>query len=168
MSCRENAGFEEPTIFRSYRRFRKRGVAHKIDMELQTCMSDNPTLYKICVFNTDEVLMATLAPPASAVTVFPTAAIEACLHDELVETIKSLAKIKGLALPTAPAQIATTSVQIDSLVCIEILCAVEPIVGIELPEKVVKAGGYGSIDAAIKNLIPRIEAEWKKQKGLKP
>ncbi len=24
------------------------------------------------------------------------------------------------------------------------------------------------IDAAIKNLIPRIEAEWKKQKGLKP
>jgi hypothetical protein len=112
--------------------------------------------------------MATLAPPAPAVTVFPTAAVETCLRDELVETIKSLAKIKGLALPAAPAQIATTSVQIDSLVCVEILCAVEPIVGIELPEKVVKAGGYGSIDAAIKNLIPRIEAEWKKQKGLKP
>ena len=112
--------------------------------------------------------MATLAPSAPAVAIFPTTAVETCLRDELVETIKSLAKIKGLSLPTASAQIGTTSVQIDSLVCVEILCAVEPIVGIELPEKVVKAGGYGSIDAAIKNLIPRIEAEWKKQKGLKP
>lgn len=112
--------------------------------------------------------MATLAPPAPAISVFPTAAVETCLRDELVETIKSLAKIKGLSLPTTPAQIVTTSVQIDSLVCVEILCAVEPILQIELPEKVVKAGGYASIDAALKNLIPRIEAEWKKKKGLKP
>jgi hypothetical protein len=35
-------------------------------------------------------------------------------------------------------------------VCVEILCAVEPIIRIELPEKVVKAGGYGSMDNAIK------------------
>jgi acyl carrier protein len=112
--------------------------------------------------------MATLAPPAPAITAFPTAAVEACLRDELVETIRSLAKIKGILLPSAPSQMAATSLQIDSLVCVEILCAVEPIVGIELPEKVVKAGGYRSIDAAIKNLIPCIEAEWKKQKGLKP
>jgi hypothetical protein len=112
--------------------------------------------------------MATIAPPAPAGTVFPTAAVEACLRDELVETIKSLAKIKGIALPASPAQIATQSVQIDSLVCVDILCAVEPIIQIELPEKVVKAGGYGSIDAAIKNLVPRIEAEWKRKKGLKP
>ena len=112
--------------------------------------------------------MATLAPPAPAVIVFPMAAVKACLRDELVETIKSLAKIKGLTLPATPAQIATSSLQIDSLVCVEILCAIEPIVGIELPEKVVKTGGYGSIETAIKNLIPRIEAKWKKQKGLKP
>ncbi len=112
--------------------------------------------------------MATLAPPAPAVTVFPTAAVEACLRDELVETIKSFAKIKGITLPPSPAQIATTSVQIDSLVCVDILCAVEPILQIELPEKVVKAGGYGSIEAAIKNLVPKIEAEWKKKKGLNP
>ena len=112
--------------------------------------------------------MATLAPSAPTITVFPGAAVEACLRDELVETIKSLARIKGIALPPTSAQIATTSVQIDSLVCVEILCAVEPILKIELSEKVVKAGGYGSIDSAIKNLIPRIEAEWKKQNGVKP
>lgn len=112
--------------------------------------------------------MATLAPPPPSTTVFPGAAVEACLRDELVETIKSLAKIKGIALPATPSQIANSSVHIDSLVCVEILCAVEPIVQMELPEKVVRAGGYGSIDAAIKNLVPRIEMEWKKKNGVKP
>lgn len=112
--------------------------------------------------------MATIAPPAPAIAVFPAGAVEACLRNELIDTIKSLAKIKGIVLPSNPAQIATKSIQIDSLVCVEILCAVEPILQVELPEKVVKSGGYGSIDAAIKYLIPRIEAEWKKQKGQKP
>jgi hypothetical protein len=112
--------------------------------------------------------MATLARPAPVFAVFPGSAVEACLRKELSETIKSLAKIKGIALPSSPAQIATKSIQIDSLVCVEILCAVEPILQVELPERVVKAGGYRSIDDSVKNLIPRIEAEWKKQKGLKP
>ena len=111
--------------------------------------------------------MATIAPAAPATKLFPTAAVETCLHDELVEAIKAMAKIKGTPLPTAPAQVRVMPVQVDSLVCVDILCAVEPIIGIELPESVVKAGGYGSIDSAIKNLIPRIEAEWKK-KGAKP
>src|SRR5258705_13447379 len=111
-------------------------------------MSDKPKLYEIQVKNTDEESVATLAPPAPAVTVFPTGAVEACLRNELAETIKSFAKIKGITLPPSPAQIATTSVQIDSLVCADIRCAVEPILQIELPDKVVKAGGYGSIEAA--------------------
>ncbi|KRB86709.1 hypothetical protein ASE00_08490 [Sphingomonas sp. Root710] len=111
--------------------------------------------------------MATIAPAAPQTTAFPITAVETCLHDELMQTIKSMAKIKGIALPSIDAQIRAMPVQVDSLVCVDILCAVEPIIGIELPESVVKAGGYGSIDNAIKNLIPRIEAEWKK-KGGKP
>lgn len=110
--------------------------------------------------------MATIAPPAPTTMAFPLAEVEACLRDELIETIKSMAKIKGISLPATTAQIATTLVQIDSLVCVEILCAVEPIVQFELPEKVVKAGGYGSVDSAIEHLIPRIREEWKKKKGL--
>lgn len=112
--------------------------------------------------------MATIAPPAPATIAFPTAAVETCLHDELIETIKAMAKIKGIVLPSNLAQVRIMPVQIDSLVCVDILCAVEPIVGVELPEGVVRAGGYGSIDSAIKNLIPRIEAEWKKKQGTKP
>lgn len=111
--------------------------------------------------------MATIAPTAPTITAFPTAQVEACLHAELVQAITAMAKIKGTPLPSTPSQVRVMPVQIDSLVCVDILCAVEPIIGIELPESVVKAGGYGSIDNAIKNLIPRIEKEWIK-KGAKP
>ncbi len=111
--------------------------------------------------------MATIAPTAPTTTAFPRTAIEACLRDELVETIRSMAKIKGITVPSNPAQVGTMPVQIDSLVCVDILCAVEPIVKFELPEKVVKAGGYGSVDAAIAHMLPRIEAEWNK-KGVGP
>lgn len=110
--------------------------------------------------------MTTIAPPAPTTKAFPLAEVEACLRDELIETIKSMAKIKGISLPATTVQIAAASVQIDSLVCLEILCAVEPIVQFELPDKVVKAGGYESVDSAIKNLLPRIQAEWNKNKGV--
>lgn len=112
--------------------------------------------------------MATIAPSPPVTTAFPQAAVEAKLRAELIDTVKSTAKFKGLQLPSAPGHIAAASVQIDSLVCVEILCAVEPIVGFELPEKVVKAGGYGSIEQAIQNLVPRIQAEWSKKKGVAP
>lgn len=99
---------------------------------------------------------------------FPLAAVEACLLGELIDTVKTEAGIKGVAIPSAPADIAKVAFQIDSLVVVSILCAVEPIVGFELPECVVRAGGYGSVQNALKHLLPRIEAEWMKQKGGKP
>lgn len=95
-------------------------------------------------------------------------AVEACLRDELIETVKAEASIKGGALPTAPSQIAQTPFQVDSLVVVSILCAVEPIVGFELPESVVRAGGYASVNHALEHLLPRIEKLWMKRKGNKP
>jgi hypothetical protein len=122
--------------------------------------------------------VATIAPPPSgsptapaspsAAASFPKAAVEACLRDELIETVKAEAGIKGVTLPSAPVQVAKTPFQIDSLVVVSILCAVEPIVGFELPESVVRAGGYASVESALEHLIPRIEKVWIKRKGGKP
>jgi hypothetical protein len=56
-------------------------------------------------------------------------------------------------------------VDVDSLVVVSLLCTVEPHIGFELPESVVRTGGYKSVDAAVEHLLPRIEAEWKKRKG---
>ena len=48
--------------------------------------------------------MITLAPPAPAIATFPVAAVEACLRGELIEAIKAEASIKGISLPTSPAE----------------------------------------------------------------
>lgn len=105
------------------------------------------------------------APPTSVA--FPAAAVEARLRDELIEAVKSEASIKGIALPSAPGAIAKTAFQVDSLVVVDILCAVEPIVRFELPESVVRAGGYDSVESALAHLLPRIEKQWTKKKGPK-
>ena len=114
----------------------------------------------------------TIAPPAPAssatATAFPETAVENCLRDELIEAVKADASIKGVALPSAPADIAKTPVQVDSLVVVSILCAIEPIVGFELPDSVVRAGGYGSVESALEHLLPRVKAQWTKQNGGKP
>jgi hypothetical protein len=68
-------------------------------------------------------------------------------------------------LPAAPAQIAKAAVEIDSLVVVSILCAVEPILGFDLPESLVRAGGYASVHGALEHLLPRIEKQWTKQNG---
>lgn len=108
-----------------------------------------------------------LAPPSVKIAPFPLSAVEAKLRDELVEAVKIEASIRGVTLPTAPADIAKASVHVDSLVVVSILCAVEPIVGFELPESVVRAGGYTSVESAVGQLLPRLEKEWTRKKGAK-
>ena len=102
------------------------------------------------------------APASPAITApFPQPAVEKCLRDELIEAVKAEAGIRCVALPSAPADIAKTSFQVDSLVVVSILCTVEPIVGFELPDSVVRAGGYTSVESALEHLLPRIERTWK-------
>ena len=110
----------------------------------------------------------TLAPKVAAVAVFPANAVDICLRNELYEAAKAEATIRGISLPSTPAEIAKAPIPVDSLVVVSILCAVEPIVGFELPEHVVRAGGYTSIDNALEHLLPRIEAQWNKRNGAKP
>ncbi len=114
--------------------------------------------------------VSTLAPPPHVVAIpaFPMAAVEANLRSELIETIKAEAMIKGVTLPAAAGAIAQTPFQVDSLIVVSILCVVEPLVGFELPQSVVRTGGYASVEQAVGQLLPRIEAQWKKRKGLKP
>jgi len=98
---------------------------------------------------------------------FPRAEVESCLCAELIDTIKTEASIKGISLSNSPEQIAKMDFEIDSLVVVSILCAVESIIGFELPEAVVRAGGYTSVESALKYLLPRIEQQWVKRKGAK-
>jgi hypothetical protein len=114
------------------------------------------------------MVATTILPPATKTVPFPLAAVEAKLRDELVEAVKIEASIRGTSLPPALAEISKAAVHVDSLVVVSILCAVEPIVGFELPESVVRVGGYTSVESALGHLLPRLEKEWAKKKGAKP
>ena len=96
---------------------------------------------------------------------FPKCEVEAVLREELLDAAATAATLQGVELEGTPEQIAREPFQVDSLVAIAVLTAVEPMLGSELPQKVVRAGGYSSVDEAVKVLLPAIETYWKKLRG---
>lgn len=112
--------------------------------------------------------VAAASSSATLLAAFPKAAVQACLSKELIAAVQSIAAVKGMKLPAASSAVAGASIDVDSLVVVSILCAVEPIVGMELPESVVRAGGYSSVQSAMDHLVPCIEAHWASKKGIKP
>ncbi len=114
------------------------------------------------------MVTATLAPPSPKIALFPLAEIEAALRDELVEAVKIEASIRGVTLPTKSEQIVKAAVHVDSLVVVTILCSIEHIIGFEVHDSVVRAGGYTSAESALKQLLPRLEKEWNNKNGAKP
>ena len=107
--------------------------------------------------------VAIAAPPKVA---FPEASVEARLRSELVQAAIAIATIQEKSVPSRPGDIAAMELDIDSIVVVSILCSVEPIIGFELPEHVVKAGGYKSVESAVKHMVPRIQREWQKKQGV--
>lgn len=103
---------------------------------------------------------------ATSTTSFPATRVAAVLHEEFVSAVAVEAELLEVLLPEESNDIAQMPFDIDSLLAIEILLAVEDLVGIELPSSVVKAGGYGSVDNAIETLLPKIEKHWKKHNGV--
>lgn len=49
---------------------------------------------------------------------------------------------------------------IDSLVVVEVLLELETQVPFELPESLVQAGGYDSVDEVVQHLMPKLQLRW--------
>src|SRR5262249_13130983 len=104
-----------------------------------------------------------LAP--SATTAFPAAEVEAKLREKLIELIEGTASMTGVTLPSDPASKSKAVIQIDSLDVVDVLCTVEGIVGHELKDRLVRAGGYQSVDEALGDVMPLIEKSWSKHQA---
>jgi hypothetical protein len=98
---------------------------------------------------------------ATAVPSFPADAISHVLRDELIAAVRAEARRKGQALPENDNEIVATAVEIDSLTAVELLCALDDVLPFQVTECVVRAGGYKSIDLALKHLVVGIEKKWK-------
>jgi hypothetical protein len=116
------------------------------------------------VDDSNEISMSgtgTLAKPGT-VAVFPAAAVEAKLREELLSVAESAAAMHSIALPPTPAAQCAAAIQLDSLAVVDVLLSIEGIIGCTLKDHIVKAGGYSSINAAIEHLTPRIQSVWGK------
>jgi len=103
----------------------------------------------------------TIAKSGSTVA-FPRVAVETKLREALLESAKSDASMKGIQFPIDAVAQAAASVHLDSLDVVSLLCDIEPIVGFELKDSLVQAGGYNSVNRAMDHLMPRIEKAWEK------
>jgi hypothetical protein len=111
--------------------------------------------------------MTTIAPTKPVLLTFPTADVESCLLAELIEVATAEAQVRGIELPKDPALMVKMSIRMDSLSVVDTLCAVEPAMGFELKDSLVRTGGYASVQAAFEHLMPKLEKAWKQKHGVK-
>jgi acyl carrier protein len=50
--------------------------------------------------------------------------------------------------------------EIDSLVAVELICAIEEQLGLRLPAAFAPRGGYGSAEDCVRDLLAKTEAVW--------
>jgi hypothetical protein len=100
----------------------------------------------------------TTGKPATAVA-FPAKAIEASIRGFLAQEGAMQAVLHGGSAPTAPTGIGPQPM-IDSLVVVEVLLELETQVPFELPESLVQAGGYDSVDEVVQHLMPKLQKRW--------
>lgn len=96
---------------------------------------------------------------------FPVADVTASLLAELTLLAEAEANIRGLKVPKASGALLKMRIPLDSLSVVDVLCSVEPVLGTPLKDSLVRTGGYGSIEAAMDHLMPKLEAVWTKAQG---
>lgn len=91
---------------------------------------------------------------------FPAQVIETCIREFLAQEGAMQAVLHGAAATAGPAGTISPQPVIDSLVVIEILLELETKVPFGLPECLVRAGGYDSVDELVQDLMPKLEQRW--------
>lgn len=108
--------------------------------------------------------MATITAPAvtKVIPVYPATELAAVLQEELVRAVRRRYRRKGLSLPKDDEAVVIMSIELDSLTVVELIAVLDDLLPFKVTESVVKAGGYGSISAAVKHVVSRVEKKWDK------
>ena len=107
-------------------------------------------------------MASTTAPITQTIPPYPATAVAAVMQEELLRAVRSRFRRKGQPLPIADHEVVILAVEIGSLTVVELLSNLDDILPFKVTESVVKAGGYGSIEAAVKHVVSRIEIRWNK------
>jgi acyl carrier protein len=84
---------------------------------------------------------------------FPARDIERCIRDTLADQAGSRNVLR-------PRTTSACEPEIDSLVVVEIICAIEEILGVSLPSSFSPRGGYEDVEACVADLMAETRAVW--------
>ena len=93
---------------------------------------------------------------------FPRAAVETRLRAALATQAADQAVLRDRPPPALLARSAWEP-EIDSLVVVELICAVEEQLGLKLPASFAPWGGYNNAEECIRDLLTKAEAVWNQQ-----
>ena len=96
---------------------------------------------------------------------FPTAEVSDALRNELLGSVRSIADTRGISVPANDGALFSHPFDLDSLVGVEALCALDSILSFPVTEEVVRAGGYSSVEEAVTHIVPRVERQWQKHRN---
>ncbi len=84
---------------------------------------------------------------------FPAREIERCIREALDDQM-------GAQKSLRPRATSACEPEIDSLVVVEIICAIEEILGARLPSSFVPRGGYDDVETCVSDLMRETRAVW--------
>ena len=76
------------------------------------------------------------------------------------------ADMNGFTIPKEPGAAMDAPIPMDSLVVVDVLCSLEDVLGFQPKPATVKTGGYDSVQDALYQLMPRLEKQWRKNRGV--
>lgn len=84
---------------------------------------------------------------------FPAAVIEECIREALAVAHDSQQVLR-------PQAASACEPEVDSLVVVEVMCAIEQLLGVVLPTSFVPRGGYDDIEACVTDLLAQTRDVW--------
>jgi acyl carrier protein len=104
--------------------------------------------------------MATMLKESQS-AIFPAAELEACIREALADQAADQAVLRpGRATTATSVAPRSWEPEIDSLVVVELICAVEELLGIEVPATFSPKGGYDSAEACVNDLMSEAKTAW--------
>ena len=96
------------------------------------------------------------------ISTFPAAQIESQLRAQLAAEAKVQAQLRGTGTGSGPSlrRSSKAEPEIDSLVAVEALTAIECVVPFALSESLIRPGGYTSVNDFINDLLPKVNNRW--------
>jgi hypothetical protein len=96
---------------------------------------------------------------------FPAAEIEQQIRKLLADEAQVQATLRGTGGgggSTSSGGASRAEPDLDSLVAVEALLVIEPFVPFDLPESLIRPGGYTSVDHFINDLLPKVHNQWQR------